>query len=467
MYLMVRNPGIADWQGITMLGVSTTRYQNRAGTIGTFGSGTCNSLCLFLRNSIRPIYYCGNLKMEFYSEPIFSQGFKFNQVCIKYSGKDIDGTTKNNTDKSSLTEEWGVKDWNKLNMGLREIVSNAIDAAIISGGSFKDVELQIVDKPRAKAGYTACFLPYTPEIEKCYKQINRTFLHFNNPEALKSVLIPKQNPSEPDKILVYKRGVLVSYMNGISLRDFNFGDELTLDESRNASSYDVRDAAATAIKNASANDIASILKGIMNNPNVFEATLSSYNMKASSYDNEDVKKEKRERFQQAWFAVAGDKAVVTTVMGLGSFIRAKGYTPVHMPSSDWHDILESYGVLTQSQVLDKMEQKEHTTVPVTEEQEKALNWGWDLFVKYNMTNSVLKPELRSFRKPRDGGSEVNGQCDMEKGIIFLNADIGGTNLHKTVLHELVHHCSKSDDLSTDFCDYCLRLATLIAENSNA
>ena len=38
MYLMIRNPGVADPRGFTLLGVSTTRSAGQTGTIGQFGS---------------------------------------------------------------------------------------------------------------------------------------------------------------------------------------------------------------------------------------------------------------------------------------------------------------------------------------------------------------------------------------------------------------------------------------------
>ena len=129
MFLMIRNPGVADAAAFTLLGVSTTRSAGVAGTIGQFGSGSKNSLALLLRTNVNPVIICGNLKMDFFSKPKMVSGQQFDQVCVKYSGKEIDGTSKTSTDDLGFTLQWGIQDWNKTSMALREFVANAIDAA--------------------------------------------------------------------------------------------------------------------------------------------------------------------------------------------------------------------------------------------------------------------------------------------------------------------------------------------------
>ncbi len=68
MYLMIRNPGVADHRSFTLIGASGTRFSNRPGTIGQFGSGSKLSIALLLRMGIRPVVCASNLKMEFFSK---------------------------------------------------------------------------------------------------------------------------------------------------------------------------------------------------------------------------------------------------------------------------------------------------------------------------------------------------------------------------------------------------------------
>jgi len=233
MFLMIRNAGVVDFRSLTLIGASCTRFTARPGTIGQFGSGFKLSIALLLRLGIRPVVCAGNLKMEFFSKAEYINGQTFNRVCVKYSGKDIDGTSKTATEDLGFVLEWGVQDWTKPSMALREFVSNAIDGSIENGGSFSDVEFEVVPQPRCKAGHTAVYLPFTPEVETMFRTVGTMFLHFGAPDLLKEKLLPKRNPAE-DKVLIYKKGVLVAFVPGKSVFDYNLGDELTLDESRNA-----------------------------------------------------------------------------------------------------------------------------------------------------------------------------------------------------------------------------------------
>ena len=272
MYLMIRNRGVANPCAFTLLGVSTTRYANVAGTVGQFGSGSKNAVALFLRHNI-PVTICpGNLKMEFFSKPKLVQGQKFNQVCVKYGGKDLDGNTRSSQDDLGFTLEWGVQDWTKLSMAFREFVANAIDGSTISGGNYKDIEIEVVEKPRAKADHTAVFLPLTPEVQECWNNVGTLFLHLSHPELLDKKLLPK---IRDNMTLIYKKGVLVCKLNEESVFDYNLGDELALDESRNASVWDVRYACAKAVSGASAGDVAKILMAQISGKTVFESNLDA------------------------------------------------------------------------------------------------------------------------------------------------------------------------------------------------
>lgn len=121
---MIRNPGVADAAAFTLLGASTTRNAGVNGTIGMFGSGSKYSIAKLLRDSVNPVIICGNLKMEFYTKPRNVGGQQFNQICLKYSGKDLEGNSKTSNEDLNITTEWGVQDWTNIVMAVREFVAN-------------------------------------------------------------------------------------------------------------------------------------------------------------------------------------------------------------------------------------------------------------------------------------------------------------------------------------------------------
>jgi hypothetical protein len=456
MYLMIRNPGVADYRGFTLIGASTTRNANLEGTSGQFGSGSKNSCALLLRNKIRPIVYTGNLRLEFFSKAEHMQGQTFNRVAVKYSGKDSNGTTKNNTEDLGFALEWGVKDWTNITMAYREFVSNAIDGSISSGHTHTDIEFKVVDEPRAKAGHTSVFLPYTTEIEEAHRELSTMFLHFGNPSSyLKSKLLPKKHP-ELDKVLVYKKGVLVSTVDGKSVFDYNLGNELDLDESRNASSWDVRYAIAHALQDASSEQLAEIMKKLLETSEVWEGQLDSTYL-TSPTDIRNV------TWQKAWKSFVGENGVaVSGIAQIAAFVENKGFTPYTVLSPSWLSTMAKYGIATETKVLSSNEVAGNVPSEATEDMKNAVNWAWSLIESFGLTNGKTKPEVSAFTSIMTAGTQLRGYY--ENGKIYLHTDLGDSKLLKKVaLEELVHHITGAEDNSRDMQDYLLRLVVAVCD----
>ncbi len=460
-YLMIRNPGVADYRGFTLLGVSTTRNAGYAGTIGQFGSGSKLAIALLLRAGIEPVICCGNLTLTFKVKEEIVKGQVFRRVCVTYSGKDLDGNSKTATEDLGFTLEWGVQDWKKPSMALREFVSNAIDGSIVAGGSHKAVKFDVVDKPRAKNGYTAVYLPMTPEVEQMYSQLGTMFLHFDHPELLTCKCLPKRFP-DSDKTLIYKKGVLVSYAPGKSVFDYNLGDELTLDESRNASEWDVRYAVAQGLQNESPDNLATILKGIIANPDAWEAKLDASYL-YSSYAPQDVQAKRKEAFKDAWTKVAGPKGVVTSgSVALSSFVQEKGFTPVHIEGG-WGKALESYDVPSESKVLTKNELDGKILSPATEDMINCTKRVWALMEAFSLTNGKPLPGVQGFTSVMDGSSQTLGYYIPGGTDIYLHTSLGvGKMMFKVALEEVVHYATGSDDKSRDIQDFLFNLVTEMA-----
>jgi hypothetical protein len=463
MYLMIRNAGVVDHRSLTLIGASCTRFSNRPGTIGQFGSGFKLSIALLLRLGIRPVVTAGNLKMEFFSKPEYVNGQTFNRVCVKYSGKDIDGTSKTSTDDLGFVLEWGVQDWNRPSMALREFVSNAIDGSIENGSDYTGVEFEIVPQPRAKNGHTAVFLPYTEEVEKMYRQVGTMFLHFGAPDLLKSKLLPKREPSV-DKVLIYKKGVLVAYVPGKSVFDYNLGDELTLDESRNANEWDVKYAVAQALKDATPEQLASILTAVLKDKDTWEGKLDSSYLTTSDYGDGTVKARRKETFQKAWKAVAGEKGVVTSgKTALNSFVAEKGYDPVTVPSPQWAAVLESYDVPTETKVLSKNEQEGKVITDASADMLASVDKIWGLFTAFNLTNGKDKPGAKAFYTIMEGSSQTWGYYVPGDTDVHLHRDLtAGPFLDKVTLEEVTHYVTGADDKSRDIQDFLFRMIVAMA-----
>ncbi len=461
-YLMIRNPGVADYRGFTLLGVSTTRNSGMTGTIGQFGSGSKHSIALLLRFGIEPVIVCGNLKMTFFVKREEVKGQVFRRVCVKFSGKDVDGSTNNRTEDLGFTLEWGVQDWKKLNMALREFVSNGIDGAICAGQGYKNVQIEVVSEPRAKADHTSVFIPYTPEIEACHAGLDKTFLHLGKPEFLSQKCLPKRFP-EDNKVYIYKKGVLVCFIAGKSVNDYNLGDELTLDESRNASEWDVKYAIACAMRNESADSLVKILKGVISDPTCFEGKLETAYLQNNKYENEEVQLKRKTAFKEAWKQVAGEKGVVSSDnVAIQSFITQKGYNPIPMPTG-WKETLESYGIVSEMAVLTPSEMDGNQVSEPTQEMLDCTNHVWGLFETYKLTNGKSKPEVKQFTSIMGGGSQCYGYYKTGGNTIFLHGSLGkGKMMFKVALEEIVHYTTGSDDMSRDIQDFLFNLITEIA-----
>ncbi len=126
-YLKIENPGVAPEEGFILLGASTKRGQS--GQIGSFGTGNKMGVNVLLRSSISPVIFCGNLKIEFGTRnQAIDDGNKrvdFNRVFVKFGGKDSRGVSRSSTEDLGFVLEHGAKDWDGVDLAMREFVSNA------------------------------------------------------------------------------------------------------------------------------------------------------------------------------------------------------------------------------------------------------------------------------------------------------------------------------------------------------
>lgn len=466
-YLMIRNKGLAPIEGLTIIGVSTSRGDSDM--IGEFGSGSKYAVAKLLRDGVKPTLYVGSLRCDVDAIDLkVDDGIgisSYKRVVVKYSGSQ-DGRSRSGTEKLGFATDAGVNDWPDLAMALRELMSNALDRQKREKQPLPEVAL--VDEPHAKRGYTAWFIPVTEEVLRFYREIPSRFLHFSKGGEPVSKILPKsdRNPSGGRGAVIYKKGVFVREWDEDTLPalfDYNLGEELSLDESRKVDNWAIRAAVSECLANAPADILAVILQSMIDGKKYWEHTLDSYKL-SGEYTPHSVVLDRREVWTAAWSQVAGDKAVVVgPSRHLAQMVAGKGLKPVKVESVSWRSALKRYGVATDEDVLSKGEHEGKREIEAHPDHVLAVDRVWSLLEKHKLTLGRPRPAVKGFVACMDGESTTHGYW--RDGTVFLdNALVPGqsVNLLKVSLEEVAHHVTQAEDNSRDFQDFAFRLLALEA-----
>jgi hypothetical protein len=467
-FLMIENPGVCPPEGFTVLGVSLADTSDNDGVIGQFGSGNKHGVTLCLRKGVNPMVFCGTLRLEFFTQPMTVADDKaskdFARVCVRYGGT-YNGASKTSTEDLGFVLDYGKKDWDDIALALREFISNSIDRCIRENGNWKAVRIEIVDesKVRAKAGVTRVFLPLTQEVLEFYNNLGKWFLHFSEPESINKAILPKTDRNIGDRkaAVIYRRGVRVREFEASdarSLFDYNLND-LSIDEARKASDWDVRHHCGRALANAE-NDVLTIfftemLKGT---EGAWEFTFDSGSLQFY-YNNE----KRSQQWKTAFLAVAGDKAVLARDQATAERLARKGYIPI-MASEGILAAANAYNVPTASTVLTCDEMAGRDVTDASDSAQAAVDHVWAVLEKHGMTQDKPKPPVYCFSSILDAGCMLHGYY--RDGRVYLNtslAPVGGglclsSHLLKVALEEVAHYVTEATDNSRDFQDYLLALA---------
>ena len=476
-YLKIENIGTAPAEGFTVLGVSLADTSGNRGVIGQFGSGNKHGVAVLLRHELSPVVFAGPLKMEFFTKPQTvsdTQATKeFARVGVKYGGSDpITGASRSATEDLGFVLDYGKQDWDEVSLALREFVSNAIDRSIREIGDWSGVKIEIVDesKVRAKSGYTRVFVPMNNDVLKFYNDLGKWFLHFSEPESLDKAILPKKNRNLGDRkaAVIYRRGVRVREFESSdteSLFDYNLND-LTLDEARKASDWDVRHHAGRALAGADKSILAILFDRLINSTApAWEFSFDTYSLSSYSDDSD-------QNWQDAFEQVAGDNAVLTQD-GTVDQLERKGYKPVKAPEGIV-SAASRFGVKNASSVLSADELSGREIVDASPDSTAAVDFVWDVIEAHGLTNGKDKPPVKGFTSILDAGVMLNGYY--RDGTVYLNEDLGGSasefggraalsdRLLKVALEEVAHWTTGATDNSRDFQDYLLDLAVKLSRS---
>ena len=175
------------------------------------------------------------------------------------------------------------------------------------------------------------------EVLEFYNNLGKWFLHFSEPESLDKAILPKNNRNLGDRkaAVIYRRGVRVREFESSdveSLFDYNLND-LSIDESRKASDWDVKHGAGKALADADKKTLAILFDRLLNSDRpAWEFWFDHYSMQPSYGDGVEAVERRRKNWQEAFAQVAGDDAVLTG-KGTVDQLERKGFTPVLAPES--------------------------------------------------------------------------------------------------------------------------------------
>jgi len=434
---MIENSGVCPPEGFTMLGVSSKRGDCDA--IGQFGSGNKHGINILLRGGIQFRIFCGVNELEFETKPAKMGNHIYNEVWYRFGG--------GRKNKLSWALEYGSLDWGEeIPMAMREFVSNALDAV---GGNAKNVRFAIVDEPAPRKRVTRVFVELTPEVGEFYNRIGERFLHFSTTQKDEEGIIVKDSPSH---CRVYRKGVYVNTIKETSLFDYNFGEDVDIDESRNMSEWTIKFAIMRYIAKAPKKVIQTVLQYTKNEIDTLETSIESGSFYLHMRKYIGV-------WQEAYRELFGEALIMSREQALlAEHATRKGYSLTPLPSG-LYDALKENGFPTMLDKLESFNDSGQQVLPPTEVAQATLKrvWGW--IVELELTNGKECPPLKCFRQIMQNESETMGYY--KDGTVFMNVEYDGND--QTMLEELSHHITGATDNSRDFQDYAFRLATEVCK----
>jgi hypothetical protein len=460
-FLKIENPGVAPVEGFTLLGVSTTRYAGSSGTTGQFGSGFKHAINLFLQQDLKPTVFCGNLRLDYYTEllevddGLFQKGF--HQVCVQLSGKDEDGAQVKRKEKLGWVLENGELDWTDLSMACREFVSNAFDRSFRQTGDYSSATFEIVNwnQVRAKSGTTRIYLPLTEDVAVFYSSLSKRFLFAStNAEVPVGLLSKDVNRHITGTMgpVIFRKGVRVremEYADDPSLFDYNFGDDVKIDESRNMSDYTVTDHACKLIAKATKAQKKLILEALDSGKNYWEFTALNSKYYLSYYLDAEDKQEWKEVYEDT----LGKKVPCSSGMEVMLLLN-KHYSGFVVPEA-WYGFLAECGITNSSNKLSKEEKEGTEVLDADEVVENVFDLIWGFLVFWGYTCGKEKPALKVFRKMEN---ERKTKGYYRDNTVFINSEIiGSVDMTMTLWEELAHHCTGAEDFSRPFQEFLLKI----------
>jgi hypothetical protein len=407
-YVKIVSKSVTTPEDLFTLGVSTSR--GKEDKIGQFGSGTLLGTLAWLRAYEKsPIFMVNGKKVTFETKDVLkSDGEAFKQVLMCQGRK-----------KSPLNValEYGTLDWPTACLGLREWISNALDA-----GATPENLLILTNKIEATEDEVAVFVPYTELAKEYFDNIEKYFLHFSGKQTGKVIDKDSMSPCR-----IYRKGVFIRELMEESLFDYNLN--ISINECRTGSSDSI------------VNDIEYHICFYENDKSRLEKVRDAVLMKLKVTETAKTYNGMSSHLTEVWRDLIG-------VVGL----CPTNFTVANCTAIEpmWHKaVVKEVPELDGLHSLCEAEIKGFLVSPPSDSVLKHYNKFCELIETLGMSGKLDRPELIMYNTIENCRPGFLGLYDMGKKQIMLwekNPKLG-----ETMVHELAHHYTKgADDYSPKF-----------------
>ena len=418
-YVKIVSKSVTTPEDMFTLGVSTSRGKDDK--IGQFGSGTLLGTLAWIRAyGTSPVFMINGKKVTFQTKDILKgDGIPFQQVLMCHSRKKA---------PLNVALEYGVLDWPTACLGLREWISNALDA----GAEPKDI-LVLTDKIEASDDEVAVFVPYTDLAKEYFDNIGEYFLHFVGKQHEKVIDKPAKSPCR-----IYRKGVFIRTLGDESL--FNYNMAFNINECRTGSSdslisdieYEIR----FNMGEGQNERVQKVIDAVLIKEKIVETSKTNWHGISSTM--RDLLKN-----------MVGKVGICPT-----NFIVAN-CTAI---APEWHKAwVKEVPQLDGLTEICKAEIEGFDMVAPTAEITAKYHKYCELIETMGMSRGYVRPKLLAYMVKPDGNGTVrnprfNGLYDEARKEVMLWA--ANPNIESVIVHELAHHYTGcADDWTPEFAKF--------------
>jgi hypothetical protein len=461
MFLRIENKvsHIPDIDILCTLGESTSRGNNE--TIGQFGTGFIFTLADFAREGIlEQCKICFGLDVY---TPYLESSKAYDSAGNIREIKKI-GLKKQNGGKFPLNVSigFGEMDWHGVGMGVRELFSNAIDGAITFDGTLNSFKYERVhdNQCNAKKGTIRVYIPLTDEVIDYMEEIEQNFICIKSGYDQNARVISKSIPSPCS---IYRKGVRVYQSSMNSLFDYNIPD-IEINEARKIDPSQARTAAAKALMlHSRDNQMDKFFRETLFQKvgdKVWEDGINHWDINPH-YFNSDNCANAITRMGNALTRILGGNVLSQNPLQ-NIMLANKGLTGVIPKSDDIYNIFSLCQHIKKAKdILSDAEALGNTVIPPTQRVLNVRDNIWKKLVKRNLTNGRDLPLVHCFNSAVSSGGQTFGYVSPDYSQIYIHEDISednGVKLYDTMLEEIGHYVTKSEDFTRDLQSFFINLS---------
>lgn len=409
--IVITNQGEIPLHGIRLLGQSKKSREK----IGQFGTGLKEAIALCLRKGLKLSIYSGiKTKIEFSIQKIDDQ----NEVCFKLIGE---GTKNFESDKwhgMGFSPSLGIKDWTSEWQILREIICNAIDEG--------DVGYYVGNKMAGSKGRTTIVLSESPEMLAETVIIKQKILQLNDQPILDII---KKDGLTPMR--VYCKGIFITELKKLSLFDYNLNN-LKLNESRNAGGHEIDIEVTLTLFKTDDNSVIQKTLSNLNQENCVEIENLLYYLIIQN-----------EKWKSNFHSMYRDNGVLCETLEQAEKLKKRGYSPVGC-QQNWISVGRELHIPTWKDILTAEDNIGMEITEVSYETTILFNKIWGKLIENHLASGD-RPAIKCFRQVN---KTLNGLY--LKNMVYIHEDVVGSKEEEyTIVEELAHHCSQSQDYSPE------------------